>query len=101
MKLKEQNMNNKELKGSAKWLGTREYTASFDMKCNIWYETIHFIWNVNISKVFKFWCCHPSLSAFVASELVKEASISWYIFQLFNNGAHINCAIIFKFEQTS
>ena len=29
---------------------------------------------------------------------ISETSISWHILQFFNNGVHINCAIIFNFE---
>ena len=77
-----------------------------------WYTAscyIHLIWNINIWKVPKWWCCHlwdlwlMKVKVTIRSFLLhlSKASISWHIFQLLNNGAPINCVIIFKFKQTS
>ena len=65
-----------------------------------WYTAphyMHLIWNINIWKIPMWWCCHfRDLWLVKVKVTIIFSSISWHIFQLFNNGAHINCVIIFR-----
>ena len=76
------------------------------VKCYTAPRYVHLIWNINIWKVPKCWCCHfqhlwlvkvkVTLQSFV--HYYQEASISRHILQLFNNGAHMKLYHYFQVQ---
>ena len=75
------------------------------VKCYTAPRYIHLIWNINIWKVPKWWCCHfwdlwlVKVKVTIQSFLLHLSRSVYFVTYL--STAYINCVIIFKFNQAS